>query len=153
MDHDCLFVCGLSSHRRIFHSYGDVTIADEGLHFDLCSALMVIEQREFFSEPHLLWHWISVYNGHPRGPVTLTPIAERLTVELSLPVFTVAAGIRTPNLPLARLTLWPTATPPQLTLTGWSAEDKRSKYSQFIFVWFLNDLFYITPFWKCVIVC
>ena len=29
----------------------------------------------------------SVYNGHLRGPVTLTPIAERLAVELSLPVY------------------------------------------------------------------
>ena len=30
----------------------------------------------------------SVYNGHLRGPVTLTAIAERLAVELSLPVLT-----------------------------------------------------------------
>ena len=32
----------------------------------------------------------SVYNGHQRGPVTLTPIADRLAVELSLhvPVYT-----------------------------------------------------------------
>ena len=28
----------------------------------------------------------SVYNGHFRGPMTLTPIAERLAVVLSLPV-------------------------------------------------------------------
>ena len=28
------------------------------------------------------------YNGHLRGPVTLAPIAKRLPVELSLPVFT-----------------------------------------------------------------
>ena len=34
--------------------------------------------------------------------MTLTPIAERLAVELSLPDFT--AGIRTPNLRHARLT-------------------------------------------------
>ena len=27
----CLFVCRLSSHSRIFHSYGDVTITGEGL--------------------------------------------------------------------------------------------------------------------------
>ena len=61
-----------------------------------------------FSMPHLLWHVASVYNGHLRGPVTLAPIAERLSVELSLPDFTfrsVAAGIRTPNLPLAGRTL------------------------------------------------
>ena len=28
------------------------------------------------------------YNEHLRGPVTLTPVTERLAVELSLPVFT-----------------------------------------------------------------
>ena len=33
-------------------------------------------------------HWASVYNGHLRGPVILTPIAQCLAVELSLPVFT-----------------------------------------------------------------
>ena len=48
---------------------------------------MAIEQWWFFSVPHLriLWHGTSVYNGHLRGPVTLTPIAARLAV-LSLPV-------------------------------------------------------------------
>ena len=84
-----LFVWGLSSHSRIFRSYGDVTITGEGLQiFDLCSALMAIEQLGFFSMPHLLWHGASIYYGHLRGPVTLTPIAERLALELSLPVFT-----------------------------------------------------------------
>ena len=33
-------------------------------HFDLCSALMVIEQWGFFSVPHLLWQVASVCNGH-----------------------------------------------------------------------------------------
>ena len=56
--------------------------------FDLCSAIIAIEQREFFSVQHLLLHGASVYNGHLWGPVILTPIAERLAVELSLPVFT-----------------------------------------------------------------
>ena len=42
----------------------------------------------------------TVYNGHLRGPVTLTPVAERLAVELSLPVLflrlmSVATGDRT----------------------------------------------------------
>ena len=54
----------------------------------LCWALMAIEQWVFFSVPHLLWHRASVYNGHLQRPRTLTPIAERLAVELSLPVFT-----------------------------------------------------------------
>ena len=54
--------------------------------FDLCSALMAIEQWGFFSVPHLLWHEASVHNGHLRGPETLKPIAERVAVELSLPL-------------------------------------------------------------------
>ena len=41
-----------------------------------------------FSVPHLRWHGASVYNGRLRGPVTFAPVAERLAVELSLPVFT-----------------------------------------------------------------
>ena len=57
--------------------------------FDLCLALMVIEQWRFFSVPHLLWHGASVYNGHLRGHMTFTSIAALLAVELSLPVFTI----------------------------------------------------------------
>ena len=41
-----------------------------------------------FSVLHLLWQGASVYNGHLRGPVTLTPVAKRLAVELFLSVFT-----------------------------------------------------------------
>ena len=55
--------------------------------FDACSALMALEQWEFFSVPHLLWQGASVY-GHLQGPMTITPNVERLTVELSLPVLT-----------------------------------------------------------------
>ena len=53
--------------------------------FDLCAALMAIEQWGFFNVPHLLRHGTTVYNGHLRGPVTLTALAERLVVKLSLP--------------------------------------------------------------------
>ena len=63
--------------------------------FDICSALMAIEQWGFFRGPHLQWNGASVYNGHLWGPVSLTPTAERLAVELSLPVLT--------NLGLSRL--------------------------------------------------
>ena len=52
------------------------------------TALMAIEQWWFLSVPHLQWHEASVYNGHLWGPVTLTPDAERLAAELSLPDFT-----------------------------------------------------------------
>ena len=57
--------------------------------FDLCSALMAIEQSGFLSVPYLLWHGASVYNlYYLRGPATLSPIIERSVVDLSLPVFT-----------------------------------------------------------------
>ena len=56
--------------------------------FDLCSAIMAIEQWGFFSVLHLLWHGASVYNGHLQGPLKYTHIAKRLAVELSLPVLT-----------------------------------------------------------------
>ena len=36
--------------------------------FDLCSALMAIEQWGFFNVPHLLRHGPTVYNGHPEDP-------------------------------------------------------------------------------------
>ena len=44
--------------------------------FDLCSALMAMCMMRL--QTCLLWP--SVYNGHLRGTVTLTPIAERLAV-------------------------------------------------------------------------
>ena len=80
---------GITSHSRIFsliwrrHHYR-WGIANVHLY----SAHMAIKQWGFFSVPDLLWHRTSVYNGHLRGPVTLTPIAERLAGELSLPVLT-----------------------------------------------------------------
>ena len=46
--------------------------------------------------PHLLIREASVYNGHLWGPVTLTPIAERLAVDCHYPFLrlrSVAAGI------------------------------------------------------------
>ena len=52
-------------------------------------ASMVIEQWEFFSVSHLLWQEISVYNSSLRGPMTQTPVAERIAEELTLPVFSI----------------------------------------------------------------
>ena len=49
---------------------------------------------------HLLCHGASVYNCYLRGPVTLTPNAKRLAVELSLFALrlrTVANGIQHPT--------------------------------------------------------
>ena len=83
------FCLGFSSHWRIVHSYEDVINTCEGMHifiYDFSS--LAIEQWGFFSAPHLLWHVTYFYKGYPWGPVTLTPVAECLTVELSLPVLT-----------------------------------------------------------------
>ena len=49
---------------------------------------MAIEQGMFFSVPTYWDTGHPVYYGSLRGPGTLTPIAERLAVEMSLPVFT-----------------------------------------------------------------
>ena len=86
----CLFVClelfvPLENFSLIWRRHHCLWRA---ANIDLCSVLTAIEQWGFFSVPHLMWHGASVYNGHLRGPVTLTPIAERLAVELSLPVLT-----------------------------------------------------------------
>ena len=54
---------------------------------DVYSVFMAIEQWGFFSMPHLMWHGPTLYSCHLRGPMTLTSVAERLAVELSLPVF------------------------------------------------------------------
>ena len=59
--------------------------------FDLSSVPMAIEQWGLFNVPHRLWHGASIYNGHLRRPMTLTPNAQRLGVELSLPAFTTSA--------------------------------------------------------------
>ena len=59
------------------------------------------------SVPHLLWHGASVDNGHLRGHVTLTPVAERLysgAVTICYYDRSVAPAIRTLNFPLARRT-------------------------------------------------
>ena len=45
--------------------------------FDLCSALMAIEQWGIFSVLYLLCHGASVYNDHLQGPLTLIPVAEQ----------------------------------------------------------------------------
>jgi hypothetical protein len=51
---DWLIIYGFTSRSRIFHLYGDVTIAGEGLqNLGLCSALMAIEQGGIFIVPHL----------------------------------------------------------------------------------------------------
>ena len=84
--HYFMFICLFKDYRptRKFFIHLETSSLPVKAANDLCSALMVNKHWGFFSVPHLLWHRTSIYNGHLRGPVTLTPIAERLAVELSL---------------------------------------------------------------------
>ena len=103
----------MSNLARFFEigQYGDVTITGEELEiFYQCSVLMFIEQWGFFRVPHPLWQRAFVYNGHLPGPVTLTLIAERLTVHgvvttCFLRLRSIAAGIRNPTFRLRDI-LW-----------------------------------------------
>ena len=96
----CLSVFGFSPNSRQCQSL--IHYKWKAAYFDTCSLLIVIEICRFFSVPHLLWHVASVYNCNFRWPVTFTPIAEVLSVDLSLSVFKrlkcVPTRIRTPNL-------------------------------------------------------
>ena len=66
---DWLIIYGFTSRSRIFHLYGDVTIAGEGLqNLGLCSALRAFEQGGIFIVPHLLWHGASVFPVSSEGP-------------------------------------------------------------------------------------
>jgi hypothetical protein len=50
-----MIIYSFTSRSRIFHFYGDITIAGEGLqNLGLCSALRAIEQGGIFIMPHLL---------------------------------------------------------------------------------------------------
>ena len=69
--HAKLFVWGFSSHSRNFHSFGDVTVTDEGPHSR--SVLMAIKQRGVLSVPYLLWDGPNLYNGNLQGSATLKP--------------------------------------------------------------------------------
>jgi hypothetical protein len=58
-----------TSRSRIFHLYGDVTIAGEGLqNLRLYSSLNPFEQWMIFIVPHLLWHGALVFPVSSEGP-------------------------------------------------------------------------------------
>ena len=87
-----MFVLGFTSHSRIFHPFWDVNITGGGLQILTYSN----HSKQLSSEGYLACHTereregggASIYNGHLQEPVTCTPVAEHLAVELSLPVFT-----------------------------------------------------------------
>jgi hypothetical protein len=69
-----VIIYGFASRSRIFHLYGDVTIAGEGLQtLGLCSALRAFEQGEIFIVPHLLRHGASIFLSHPKDRPIQSP--------------------------------------------------------------------------------
>ena len=83
----CLFVCSfvrlLSFHSRIFTHMETSPLQVKGWKFWPKLGTHGHWALGFFNVPPLIWHGASVYNSHLRGPVTLSPITERLAVELS----------------------------------------------------------------------
>jgi hypothetical protein len=66
---DWMIIYEFTSRSRIFHLYGDVTIAGERLQsLGLCSALRAFEQGGVFIVPHLLRHGASVFQVSSEGP-------------------------------------------------------------------------------------
>ena len=63
-----MYVC-----MYVFHFYGDVAIAGEGLqNLGQCSALRAFEQGEIFIVPLLLWHGASFFSSLIRKTTPLS---------------------------------------------------------------------------------
>ena len=76
-----IVVYGFSSHLKNVHSYGDVTFDDKGLQILTYArhSWPLSSKGSLKWHTYILWHGTSVYNGHLRGPVTLTPTVERFS--------------------------------------------------------------------------
>jgi hypothetical protein len=76
-----MIIYGFTSRWKIFHLYGDVTIAGEGLqNLGLCSALRAFEQGGIFIVLHLLWQGTSVFTVSSKGPPHLVASSGGLLV-------------------------------------------------------------------------
>ena len=108
----CLYFWTFSSHTRIFHLFRDVTIAGEGLQI-LTYARHLLPFNSKGRVPHLLWHghpFIMVLSEDLRHSHLMLSVWQWSNRYLFSRLRSVAAGIRTSNLPLAGRTLQPTAT-------------------------------------------
>ena len=78
--HTCLFVClflfgCLFRRTRNFFTYSYPTYK---------RSILGTHGHWAIRMQHLLWQGVSAFYGHHRGPVTITTVAERLAIELSL---------------------------------------------------------------------
>ena len=104
-----LIVWALLSQSRIFHSHGDVTITGEGLQiltYARHSWSLHIEGSLTCSTDWYTWHpFTMVISEDPRRSHLLMSVSSGAVTTFFYDLGCVAAGIRTPNLSLAKPTL------------------------------------------------
>ena len=89
--------------------------------FDLCSALMAIEQWGIFNVPHLLWHGQTLFNDHLRGPVihTCCRAFDSGAIATFFNELDLSRPGTEPDLPHARRTLYLYATATVMFIDEW----------------------------------
>jgi hypothetical protein len=88
---DWLIIYCFMSRSRIFHLYGDITIASKGLqNVGLCSALRAFEQGGIFIMPHLLWHRTSVFPVSSEGLWNFWLVGDQVGLSYFICVFLLA---------------------------------------------------------------
>ena len=99
-----LFVWSFKSHSRIFHSFGDVTIAGERLQIFTYARHSLSLSSEGFLASHTNCEtrhpFIMVISEDPWHTHLLPSVWQWSCHYMFLRLMSVAAGIRTPNLPL-----------------------------------------------------
>ena len=83
-----LFVESVSFHSRIFHSFGDVAFAGEGLQILTYARHLWPLSSEGSLACHTRGTNLFNYNGHLQEPVTLAPNTKRFAIDMLLPALT-----------------------------------------------------------------
>ena len=118
-----LFVWSFWSRSRIFHSYGDVTFTSEGLHI----LTYARHSWPLSNESSLACHtycntgypFLMVISENPWHSYLLLSVLQWSCHYLFLRLRSIAAGIRTPNLPHARRMLRLTVPPPRFPIISY----------------------------------
>ena len=105
----CLFVRVFRPTREFFTHMETSFLPIKGCKVwpTVCSALMAIEQRGFFSMPHLLWHWGTVHE------VSVTLMSSEAVTTCFHDLILSLIEFENPILPPSGQTLWLTDPPPR----------------------------------------
>ena len=105
----CLFVRVFRPTREFFTHMDTSWLPMKGCKVwpTVCSALMAIEQRGFFSMPRLLWHWDTVYEG------SVTLMSSEAVTTCFQDLILLLIEFENLILPPSGRTLWPTDPPPR----------------------------------------